>query len=275
MSRLFGYMCNDPGMLQCALVGAQPLLRASDCPDGWGIGFYQGGEILLQRHPKPHPEGVDFYARIADLRTDIVVGHVRTATIGNQKNENTHPYRFRSWLFAHNGTLSRFSEFEGRIRETIPEFLLRNIRGQTDSELLFHLFLAFLHDAGKLDDSAIRAREATKALKATTAFLDRLIGGPSDVNVVVTNGRIMLASRRKRTLLVQRQHGIMSCAIHKDSSDMRGKAAPHEHLRSVLLVSEPPSLERLPEGFEPVPDDSVVAVSRDLSTEVIPLAGAS
>ncbi len=276
MSRLFGYLANDPALLRCALDSASPLLRASDAPDGWGIGYYQGGEVLLQRHPKPHPEGVDFYTRLKDLRTDIVVGHVRTATVGNQKNENTHPYRFRSWMLAHNGTLARFQDIEKRMLETIPEFLLRNIRGQTDSETMFHLFLAFLHDNGKLDDQTITARQAAQALRQTVAFLDRLLGEPSDINVVATNGRIMLASRRVRTMLVQRQHGILNCKVHRDPNPDYSKparAVAHDHLKSVLIVSDPPELAERPEGFEPVPDDHMVLVSRDLSVEIIPLRG--
>jgi len=284
MSLLFGYMANDPGLLRAALRAGAPLIRSPDAPDGWGIGFYQGGEVLLQRHPKPQREGVDFYARLRELRTDNIVGHVRAATIGGQKNENTHPYRFRSWLFAHNGTIAKFRQVEKRIVETIPEFLLRNIRGQTDSETVFHLFLAFLHDSGKLDDQTIQPKVAAQALKSTTAFLDRLLGEPTELNVVLTNGRLMLAARRGRPMVLQRQHGVAD-APHElprgaTVTDRAVKPAWHEHLRSVLIVSDPPeaaAAAALPEHTEavlvPIADDSIVAVSRDLSVEVIPLRG--
>ena len=33
--------------------------------------------------------------------------------------------------------------------------LARNIRGQSDSELVFHLFLSHLHEVGKLDDTNV------------------------------------------------------------------------------------------------------------------------
>jgi glutamine amidotransferase len=38
-----------------------------------------------------------------------------------------------------------------RVLESTPAFLRRNIRGLSASEHFFHLFLAFLHDAGILD----------------------------------------------------------------------------------------------------------------------------
>lgn len=274
MSLLFGYMANDPGLLRSALLPCADLVRASECPDGWGVGFFQGGEILLQRHPKPHPEGVDFYTRLRELRTDNVVGHVRSATVGGQKNENTHPYRFRSWLFAHNGTIQRFREVEKRIVETIPEFLLRNIRGQTDSETVFHLFLAFLHDSGKLDDQTIQPKVAATALRSTVAFLDRLIGEPTDFNVVLTNGRLMLAARRGRPMLLHRQHGVKEAPPERVATlpERSGKPIWHEHLRSVLVVSDPNPAAGQPDGTTEVTDDTIVAVSRDLSVELISLA---
>src|SRR5438552_3191036 len=104
MGRLFAYMANDPDRVRCALYpGRKQLVAATDPAvafDSWGIGFYQGDEVLLQRRPKPPAQPVDFYAVARELRTDLLIGHVRAGTVGKPKNENTHPFRFRQWLFA-------------------------------------------------------------------------------------------------------------------------------------------------------------------------------
>src|SRR5437870_2250647 len=107
MSRLLAYMANDPQRVACALHSGRGLL-VDETPnvDGWGVGFYQGGEVLLQRRPKPSTGPIDFYEIARDLRTDALIGHVRKGTVGAAKNENTHPFRFRSWLFAHHGTVA-------------------------------------------------------------------------------------------------------------------------------------------------------------------------
>src|SRR5438309_1031527 len=106
MSRLLAYIGNDPERVQCVLHPGRKLLVADGAgADGWGVGFYQGGEVLLRRRPKPASGPVDFYDVAAELRTDVLIGHVRRATVGAAKNENTHPFRFRSWLFAHHGTI--------------------------------------------------------------------------------------------------------------------------------------------------------------------------
>ena len=148
MSRLFGVMCNEPEHLKCALLDARESLVAESAPDGWGLAFFQGGEVLLQRNPKPVSGDVDFYNAIRDLRTDYVIGHVRDPGGEVAKLENTQPFRFRTWVFAHSGTVARLEAVRGEVSEFVPDFLRRNIRGETDSEQLFHLYLAFLHDAG-------------------------------------------------------------------------------------------------------------------------------
>src|SRR3990170_1236754 len=104
MSRLFGCMCNEPERLRCALYPARDALVATGAPDGWGLAFFQGGAPA--------------------------------------KLENAQPFRFRQWVFCHSGAVERFAAIQTGMLESVPDFLRRNIRGQTDSEHVFHLFLA-------------------------------------------------------------------------------------------------------------------------------------
>src|SRR5688572_23250792 len=102
MSRLFAVVINDPQRLACALYPTREALVARSAPEGWGLACYQGGEVLLQRHPKPRPAPLDFFQQVKDLRTDYVVGHVMDpGTVS--KLENTQPFRFRSWVYAQSG----------------------------------------------------------------------------------------------------------------------------------------------------------------------------
>jgi predicted glutamine amidotransferase len=280
MSRLFGCMCNQPEHLRCALFPARESLVAPSAPDGWGLALFQGGEVLLQRHPKPVAGPLDFYPAVRELKTDYLVGQVREP---GQKptQENTQPYRFRSWVFAHSGRLPSFEAIQAGILEHVPDFLRRNIRGQTDSEHLFHLFLAFLHDAGKLDDPNAQVNDVASALRATSGMLDRLLASagtdPPPMNLVVANGRVLLAVRRGLQMWMRRTNGIADCAVCREATLPGGPAyerrrVAHEHLRSVLLVSEPQKLG--PEGWEEIPDGSIVTVSRDLVTSVLSLEAA-
>jgi glutamine amidotransferase len=273
-------MCNEPEHLKCALVDAREALVAEGAPDGWGLAFFQGGEVLLQRNPKPVLGSVDFYAALRELRTDYVIGHVRDPGGDGYraKLENTQPFRFRTWVFAHSGRVEGFDAVRRDVLEFVPDFLRRNIRGETDSEHLFHLFLAFLHDAGKLDDAQISLADAASALRATNAMLDRLLGAaganPAVMNVVMANGRIMLAMRRGRPMYLRQQNGIQDCpvcrtTVTQDGAPRDRRRVRHEHLRSVLIASEPRQVGE--QGWQEVPEASIVAVSRDLSAQVQPL----
>lgn len=286
MSRLFGVTCNEPERMRCALHAAREALVADAAPDGWGLAFYQGGEVLLQRHPKP-AGAVDFYQAMQDLRTDYVIGQVREPGV-QAKLENTQPYRFRSWVFAHSGTLERFEAIQAGMLESIPDYLRRNIRGQTDSEHLFHLFLAFLHDEGKLDDPNLGVTDAQNALRDTAGMIDRLVraagGQPGALNLMLSNGRVLLALHRglggvARPLWWRRTNGIYDCPLCRDkansySGDERRadrRRVGHEQLRSVLIVSEPRKLgPEIGGGWEQVPDNSIVSVARDLTAAIVP-----
>ncbi len=286
MSRLFAYMGNDPARVACALHSARKLLVASaeDSPesafDSWGIGFYQG-EVLLQRRPKPPVEPVDFYAISKDLRTDVIVGHVRSGTVGQPKNENTHPFRFRSWLFAHHGTIPQFQEQVAKpLLEAVPDFLRRNIRGQTDSEHLFHLFLGHLHQAGRLDDSHVATSIVREALRATFQQLEGWIGAEAarsmECALAVTNGRILLATRHGRPVQLMRLESVTDCPVCREATPPAGKAGKrvdHEHLRAVAVVADAPLVAGAP--WQEVPDQSFVAVAHDLGVEITPIRSAS
>jgi glutamine amidotransferase len=277
MGRLFAYMGNDQDRVKCALFPARALLvadhSAATAFDAWGLGFYQGGEVLLQRRPKPPAEPVDFYALTRDLRTDVIVGHVRQGTVGKAKNENTHPFRFRSWLFAHHGTIPHFDRVREELVHAVPDFLRRNIRGQTDSEHLFHVMLAFLHDAGKLDDINVTTAQVRDAVRGALALIEKAAGKQAadgmECALALTNGRILLATRHGGPVYLQKRSSLHDCAVCREPAP-RDKRVDHEHLRSVLIVAdvEPPPSDL---KFTEVPDRSLVAVSHDLKVEQSPL----
>ena len=77
---------------------------------------------------------------LEEVRSDILVAQARHATVGALRTDNTHPFRYRQWMFANTGTIDGFSELRPRLMETLPKFLQRSVRGDTDSEVLFHLF---------------------------------------------------------------------------------------------------------------------------------------
>jgi predicted glutamine amidotransferase len=177
MSRLVGFIGNRPDLGPRAL-SAERLVARLPGPDSggtsWGLGFYQGGEILLKRRPIDDRRELPLGDLVKDLRADVLIAHVRAPTVGTLRTENTHPFRYRQWLFAHTGTIPGFQKLGSRLRDSLPQFLERDIRGDTDSEVLFHLFLSFLHDAGTLDRSQTDVAGVRAALRSTFSVVEQL-----------------------------------------------------------------------------------------------------
>jgi glutamine amidotransferase len=234
MGRLIGYMANRADRLPEALeeeklaVGETP----SEAADAWGIGFYQGGEVLHKKRPHRGGDRVGWSDIAGNVRTDAAIIHLRTATVGDYRAENTHPFRMRQWLFAHVGTVAGFDAMKDALLDPMPDFLRRNVRGTTDSEVLFHSLLSFLDDAGKLDDVDAEPKTLLQAARSTVSLVDRMaqeVSAPAPtLSFVLTNGRQMLAVRRGLP---------MSFVEREISGDARAQGrGPASTLRYVMVV---------------------------------------
>lgn len=203
MARMFGFIGNraDLGARVLALHADVLKVRAErGTPVGWGIGFYQSGEVLLRRRPLDEREVIDLVEVTENVRTDVLIGHIRHPSVGNLRTENTHPFRYRQWLFAQTGTIQGFDALKERLLESQPMFLRRNVRGDTDSELFFYLFLSFLHDAGHLSQAVAEPQHIRAALRASISLVDRLSAeegfSHNQGDVLVTNGECMICVHR-------------------------------------------------------------------------------
>jgi glutamine amidotransferase len=263
MARLIGYMANRvdgllPALHQEREVVAPPSAEAAA---GWGIGFYQGDEVLHRKRPRLDTNGFDWEDVAGNVKSDCVVIHWRRPTVGSFRADNTHPFRMRSWVFAHNGTLERFDAVRERLLESIPDFLQRNIRGDTDSELVFHVMLSFLHDAGQLDNVDADPKTVLAAIRSTVSLVDRLseeVKAPvPTLNSVLTNGRSLFALRRGGPLMVTERQGIHD---HSAPAGTAAAASP-AGLRYVMVASDG---REVPRGWREVQEGTVLVVDHDL-----------
>lgn len=199
MARLFGLIGNRGDLAGRVLTSEGEALRVQSKggPLGWGIGFYQGGEVLMRRRPIDEHPTIEITKVAGDVRADVLIGHVRSATVGALRTENTHPFRYRQWLFAQTGTLPSFDAIRDRLVQSVPEFLRSSIRGETDAEILFYVFLSFLHDAGRLNDSVIDPAHVRDALRSSVAVVDGMaaeVGAASaKVNLMCADGEQIYA----------------------------------------------------------------------------------
>jgi glutamine amidotransferase len=264
MGHIIACMINRADLLAEA-VGAEQDALATPPPgahDGWGVGFYQADEVLHKKHPQPDSQPLRWSHILHGIRSHVAIAHVRDASVGPRRADNNHPFRMRQWLFAHAGMVEGFSAIQGRLLESMPDFLRRNIRGETDSEHVFHVFLSFLHDAGQLDSMDVADQAVLGALRSTLTLVDRLgseIGAPrSNLNLVLTNGRQLYALRRGTPMVFTERDRL---TVHEERERGQSQSSrPSAAVRYALVASS----AVVPEGYTLLADNEMISIDRDL-----------
>jgi len=138
MCRLFGVAASAPVDVSFELLSADnPLVDQSELHDsGWGMAYYMSGQPEVKRFPRAAHEDPSFSGASRAL-TDLLIAHVRRATVGGLRLENTHPFSQGRYVYCHNGTILQ--------PERLLELADRPPAGETDSE---HFFGALM---GRLD----------------------------------------------------------------------------------------------------------------------------
>lgn len=267
MGRLIGYVANRADRMRDALHQERAVISPEAAPSGacgWGIGFYHGDEVLHKKRPTREGTLVDWEQIAGDVRSDCAVLHLRQPTVGDFRPENAHPFRFRSWLFAHRGTIGNFDAVRAHLSESIPDFLRRNIRGQTDSEFFFHTILAFVHDAGQLDNPDVGEAQMMPAISDAVSLIERLSteagASESSLSFVLTNGRSMYAFRHGAPMaLVERQ------GLHDPPEDYEQPPVGSTKLRYVMVIS---GADEDPPGYQELPKRGLAVIDRNLELHI-------
>src|SRR4249920_3665069 len=77
------------------------------------------------------------------ISSHLFFAHIRAAIGSAVQQTNCHPFRHGNWLFMHNGFIDGFDRIKRDLVLAIDESLYPEIKGQTDTEILFHLALTF------------------------------------------------------------------------------------------------------------------------------------
>jgi glutamine amidotransferase len=251
------YMPKMLNMLNLAGFGLRAWDRASHQPEK---PFFYGSPSLpvFDRNLKNLAEKV---------RAGCVLAHVRGVAYSAAVEislQNVHPFQFDGvpWALAHNGDLAGMEELKPRLAPHIRPRFLAGIRGTTDSEWIYALFMSQLADP----DATAAEDEAFEALARTLALLRQAraeagVSISSSVNLFIANGRQLVAlrycfdfgrydihaARRERDGIERVHEASLSFlslwytlgrdyARHGDEWKMTGGA---ERAESILVASEP------------------------------------
>jgi predicted glutamine amidotransferase len=120
--------------------------------------YRQPSEVAVYKSLEPAWNDANLREIASAVLSPLIFAHVRAATVGGVvSRENCHPFKHGSFVFMHNGGVSRFSGAQGVgaiLYEMLPPNYRAMIKGNTDSEMAFALFLSLLPKP-PLSDTAV------------------------------------------------------------------------------------------------------------------------
>jgi predicted glutamine amidotransferase len=184
---------------------------------------------------------------------------------------NCHPFCSGRFSFMHNGSIAGFQKVRRALLASLTDESFPVVRGSTDSELMFALFLDHHRRLAARDAADALAVALDATIRHVLAALDREgVREPSFLNMAVSDGRRAAVSRftsgppdEAATLYIHegKQYVCEDGVCHMVSPDV-GRGA-------VLVCSEPLSEDP---GWDPVPANHLVVVRDDRSVSVRPCA---
>jgi glutamine amidotransferase len=175
--------------------------RESSVPtngDGFGLGWYAptiSNEPALFKSVFPAWNDVNLLSLASKIMSPAFFAHVRAASSGGVAQTNCHPFIYQQWMFMHNGEIHDFMAVKRHIRHLLDDDIYNWIKGETDSEHLFALFLQ-LAKGQDLTQLTVIADLLVETFKRVLHLVKKYgKPGTSIFNICITDGQQLIASR--------------------------------------------------------------------------------
>ena len=225
--------------------------------DGTGLGWYEHrAEPALFRSITPAWGDENLLELATEIRTRLFLAHVRAGTGTAVQQTNCHPFRYRNWLFVHNGHIEGYKRLRRDLLMAVHPDLFGNIAGSTDSELMFHLALTF----GLTDDPITGIARMAGLVEAIAATAD--LDEPAlQMTVGVSDGARLYAVRYASGPEVNTLY------VSEDPESVRMLYPDDERLEHFgddarVVVSEP--LTHLPGMWRELPAGTALIIGEDI-----------
>jgi glutamine amidotransferase len=242
--------------------------------DGFGVAWYVpdlSPEPAVFRSVSPAWSNHNLLELARVTRSGCVLAHVRAATRGLPVTElNCHPFAAGRLAFMHNGDVARFAKIRRSLLASLSDDAFNAIKGSTDSEHVFGVFLDRLAKRTEPDASERMAAALIEAIEFVVAMSRAAIGDEDDqeesyLNIAVSDGvrsvacRYATAERKPASLYMHTgRRYVCEGGVCRMISPERGHGA-------VIVSSEPLSEDP---GWQKVPANHLVVVREDRSVDV-------
>lgn len=207
MCRLFGFRSVLESHVHTSLMGADNALAVQSNlhPDGWGVAYYAAGSPHVVRSAGTAVSDHLFHRVSGIVTSQTVLAHLRKATQGDINALNCHPFQYGRWVMAHNGDVPEFPVLRPLLIDHVAPKLRRFLLGDTDSELIFHIFLSQLATTHDLARRGTPIAAVVEALRSTVAIVREVADhrpelAASLLTMVLTDGETMVAHQGGKEL---------------------------------------------------------------------------
>ena len=243
--------------------------------DGFGIGWYNHQirkEPALFRSIRPAWNDENLKYNASMIKTHCLLAHVRAATHGGVSIENCHPYQYKEFLMMQNGGIKNFLKIKRKLINRLDEDIFQWVYGDSDTQYTLALFLTIVKEHKK-NDIPLRLDELISCLSQTFGEIEEMkkaanLSCPSLYNLVLTNGKAMIATRYSTQPEVETRslHITSRVTSYIDKKGFLKFRKSKTKDRSVLISSEILSKENT--YWKEVPENHSVTIDEDLITQI-------
>lgn len=265
MCRLFGLYANKPVNVRFSFYSS-PVSSFSELskrnPDGWGIAWLNARRWKVFKEPLDLYSSEKAYRLIQRVYGRIMVSHIRYATHGELRRENTHPWLYKDWVFAHNGVIYDANRVEEMLGDEY-----RDLEGETDSEIFFHLLVQEITFKG---DPVEGVRSAIGKLVGSGVYF-------ASLNFIASDGVKLYALRYAEELpdyytlyYIKRPTPGLELSHLSQATRQLITTKLSSGEKAVIVASEPMSDEY---HWRLIPNKNLLIIDENLSTTLVDLHG--
>jgi glutamine amidotransferase len=251
--------------------------------DGFGVGWYTEPELgpdpCVFTSTLPAWNCVNLERLAPKTASRLVFAHVRATTEGSLAENNCHPFQHNTLMWMHNGNIGAWKYVKRPLADSLADKWFLGVKGGTDSEWAFALYLDTLEregvDPSSEPEGGFDTKTLRRAMKKTIAKINEFVKAVppehkladietrSLLNFAVTDGHSVIVTR----YVSSKTDAAASLYYSSGTAWVEGKVKGQFKMERrdkesdvVLVASEPLTFER--HNWLSVPTNTVVTISK-------------
>lgn len=253
--------------------------------DGFGVGWYTDPELgpdpCIFTSTLPAWNCVNLERIAPKTHSRLIFAHVRATTEGSLAENNCHPFQHNTLMWMHNGNIGAWKYVKRPLGDSLDDKWYLGVKGGTDSEWAFALFLHILAgegvDPSSEPEGGFDAKVLRRAMKKTIAQINAFVKAvPAEhnladvesrslLNFAVTDGHSVIVTRYVSSKTDAAASLYYSSGTDWVEGKIKGQFKMERRDKAsdvVLVASEPLTFER--HNWLSVPTNTIMTISNQI-----------